>query len=95
MLSNYDIIREAVFTERTTNLSEKENVYTFRVKNSANKLQIKAAIEEAFHVKVVEVRTVNVHPKRKMDRYRGIIGKTRGFKKAMVKLAKGDLIEFV
>ncbi len=94
-MNNYDIIREAIFTERSTNFSEKENIYTFRVMPDANKIQIKDAVEEAFHVKVEQVRIITVHAKKKLDRYRGIVGKKRGYKKALVKLEKGHKIEFV
>ncbi len=93
-MNHYDIIREAIFTERSTNVVETENVYTFRVHPNANKLEIKKAVEDAFKVKVTNVRTVNVRAKRKMDRYRGIMGKTRAYKKALVKLAEGHSIEF-
>ncbi|MGI6454676.1 MAG: 50S ribosomal protein L23 [bacterium] len=93
-ISRYDIIKEAIFTERTTQLSEKEHVYTFRVATNANKVEIKRAIEEAFNVKVVDVRTVNVHSKRKLDRYRGIMGRTKQYKKALVRLAEGQTIQF-
>lgn len=95
MKNKYDIIREAIFTERSTALAERRNTYTFRVPYAANKLEIREAIEEAFHVKVDRVRTINVKPKRTVDRYRGIRGKTRRFKKAMVTLVKGHKIEFV
>lgn len=95
MKNSFDLIRETVFTERTTALAEKQNIYTFRVPVSANKLEIKKAIELAFHVEVEKVRTINVHPKQKLDRYRGIVGQTRRYKKALVKLAKGHKIEFV
>ncbi len=94
MATIYDIIQEAIFTERSTVLSEQDNIYTFRVKRDANKLQIKKAVEEAFNVKVENVRTANVRPKRRFDRYRGIMGKTRGYKKALIKLAPGYSIEF-
>jgi len=93
--NNYDIIREAIFTERTTALAEGLHTYTFRVPSNVNKLEIKKAIEQAFQVKVEDVRTINVKPKLKLDRYRGLYGKTRRYKKAMVKLAKGHTIEFV
>lgn len=93
-MNNYDIIKEAIFTERSTNQAEKQNLYTFRVDQRANKLQIKNAVEEAFNVKVADVRTVNVRAKEKLDRYRGIVGKTRGYKKALVQLAEGQTIEF-
>lgn len=90
----YDVIQETIFTERSTMVSERDNVYTFKVKSEANKLQIKQAVEAAFNVKVDTVRTVTVHPKKRIDRYRGIMGKTKGFKKALVKLAPGHSIEF-
>ncbi len=95
MKSNYDIIREAIFTERTTALAEGNGVYTFRVPREANKIEIKRAVEAAFSVEVENVRTINVKPKKKLDRYRGIVGRSRHYKKAMVKLVKGHSIEFV
>ncbi|MDX9752782.1 MAG: 50S ribosomal protein L23 [bacterium] len=94
MPNKWEVIQEAVFTERTTALSEKENTFTFKVHPAANKVQIKEAVEEAFKVKVVDVRTVTQKPRKRVDRYRGIIGKTNRVKKAMVKLAKGHTIEF-
>ena len=94
MTHKFDVIRETIFTERSTVLAEKENTYTFRVLPHANKVEVKQAVEAAFHVKVVDVRIVNVHPKRKVDRHRGIVGRSPGYKKAMVKLAKGYSIEF-
>jgi large subunit ribosomal protein L23 len=93
--NKFDIIREAIFTERTTAMAEEHRVYTFRVPTYANKLEIKQAIEHAFNVKVEDVRTINVKPKLKLDRYRGLYGQTRQYKKAMIKLAKGYEIQFV
>ncbi|MFB3788787.1 MAG: 50S ribosomal protein L23 [bacterium] len=94
MSHKFDIVRETIFTERSTVLAEKENTYTFRVLARANKLEIKQAVEAAFHVKVAGVRIITVHPKRKLDRQRGITGRSPGYKKAMVKLAQGYSIEF-
>lgn len=94
MANLYDVIQEAIFTERSTTLSENENVYTFRVHPDANKLQIKKAVETAFNVQVIDVNTIKIRAKRRFDRYRGIMGKTRQYKKAMVKLPKGQSIEF-
>ena len=62
------------------------NVYTFEVAKSANKIEIAQAIEAIFDVKVV-----NVKPKPKRVRYQ--LGKTRTWKKAMVTVAEGDQIE--
>jgi large subunit ribosomal protein L23 len=94
MPHKWEVIKEAIFTERTTALSENENTYTFKVHPKANKMQIKEAVEEAFNVKVANVRTVTQKPKNKVDRFRGIVGKTNRVKKAMVKLAHGHTIEF-
>ena len=65
------------------------NVYTFEVAKSANKIEIAQAIEAIFDVKVVKVNTINVKPKR----LRQQPGRTRTWKKAMVTVAEGDQIE--
>ena len=63
----------------------------FKVSKDANKTQIKQAIEEAFGVKVKEVRTLNTKAKAKrVGRY---TGKTKTYKKAIVTLAEGNAIE--
>jgi large subunit ribosomal protein L23 len=68
-----------------------EGKYTFRVDDRAHKTQIAQAIEEIFDVKVAAVRTAKVRPKPKR---RGLsVGRTRGWKKAVVQLAPGDRIE--
>lgn len=69
-----------------------ENVYTFEVAKESNKIEIAQAIESIFDVKVLKVNTLNVKSKPKRQRYQSM-GKTRTWKKAMVKLAEGDTIE--
>ena len=65
--------------------------YTFRVRESANKTQVRQAVEEIFGVRVEGVRTVNVKPKPKR---RGLTaGKRRRWKKAVVTLHPDDTIE--
>jgi large subunit ribosomal protein L23 len=65
--------------------------YTFRVHERSHKTQIAAAVEEIFNVNVAEVRTAKVRAKPKR---RGLSkGKTRAWKKAIVKLAPGERIE--
>ena len=89
MKTSYDIIRRPIITEKSALLAEKA-VYTFEVAKDANKVEIKKAIEEIFNVKVVAIRTVNVHRKAKrMSRYEGF--KT-AYKKAIVRLAPGQTI---
>ena len=72
-------------------LKEKENKYTFKVAKTANKVEIKKAVEEIFKVKVESVNTITILPKRKK------VGKYEGFapayKKAICKLAKDNKID--
>ena len=71
MKSMYDVIKRPIITEKTNGLVEKLQ-YTFEVDPSANKTEIKDAIEKIFKVNVVEIRTVNVHRKAKrMQRFEG------------------------
>ena len=85
-----DIIKAPVVTEKSAALNEK-NEYAFFVDVKANKTEIKDAIEKLFNVKVKEIRTINVHPrKRRVGRYTGL---TNRKKKAIVKLKEGSSIE--
>lgn len=85
-----DIIKAPIITEKTSDLA-KNNTYVFSVSVKANKTQIKQAIENIFDVKVENVNTVNVKPKKKrVGRY---TGKTNRVKKAIVKLSKDSSIE--
>lgn len=92
MMSNYrDIIKAPIITEKSADLAQNNNTYTFSVAVNANKTQIKQAIEKIFNVKVLSVNTVNVKPKtRRVGRY---TGKTNRVKKAIVKLQEGSSIE--
>ena len=90
MKTSYDIIRRPIITEKSALLAEKA-VYTFEVAKDANKVEIKKAIEEIFGVKVVAIRTVNVHKKAKrMSRYEGF---KSAYKKAIVRLEPGQTIK--
>ena len=84
-----DIIEEVVVTEKSAANAEK-GVYTFKVAKSANKIQIKDAIEKAFGVKVKTINTLNTKPKKKrVGRY---VGEKKTYKKAIVTLKDGDSI---
>jgi large subunit ribosomal protein L23 len=86
-----DVIKAPIITEKTASLVQNANTYTFSVDTKANKTQIKQAIEGIFNVKVENVNTVTVHPKKKrVGRY---TGKTNKVKKAIVKLKEGSSIE--
>lgn len=85
-----DIIIAPVITEKSAYQAEK-NVYTFKVAASANKIEIKKAVEAAFGVKVEKVNTLITKPKAKrVGRY---TGKTKTYKKAFVTLKDGETIE--
>ena len=90
------IIRRPLVTEKSTFLREPEEfpVLTFEVATNANKIQVKSAVEELFKVKVVDVRIFNVRGK--MKRTGRFIGKRRDWRKAYVRLKKGEKVpEFV
>jgi large subunit ribosomal protein L23 len=91
------IIIKPIVTEKQTMITEKQaNRVGFRVSPDANKLEIKQAVESMYNVTVLAVNTVNYDGKKK-SRYTksGLInGKTPAFKKALVTLQKGDVIDF-
>ena len=86
-----DVIIRPVITEKSMKLMAEDNKVTFEVAKESNKVEIAQAIEAIFNVKVVKVNTLNVKSKPKSQR--GIQGKTRTWKKAMVTLKEGDTIE--
>lgn len=87
----HDIIIRPVITEKSSRLME-QNQYTFEVHPSANKIQIKEAVQDVFKVKVEKVHTLKVRPKPK--RMGAFLGKSRSWKKAIVTLVDGERIEF-
>ncbi len=90
----YDHIETILLTEKATLLSEKLNKYVFRVPPSANKLQIKRAVEVIFNKKVLDVNTANYAGKKKRER-RADFGRKPNWKKAVVTLKEGDKINLV
>ncbi len=89
-VSNYDIIRNPVVTEKSTIASENNQV-VFDVAIDATKPQIKKAVEALFSVKVKAVNT-NIR-KGKTKRFRGIKGRRIDVKKAIVTLVDGQHID--
>ena len=88
----YSVLREPKITEKSNLQKEKTGHVTFKVSKNANKIEIKKAIEKIFNTKVAEVRTINViGKKRRVGRY---VGKKPDWKKAIIKLAPGENIEF-
>ena len=87
----FTIIRSPVITEKATMLGEHGTV-CFRVSINATKPEIKAAVEGLFNVRVEGVSTLVV--KGKTKRFRGRAGRRSDVKKAYVRLASGQSIDF-
>lgn len=97
-MNSYDIIREPVITERSMEQyfdrqGNEIHKYTFKVPVTANKVEVKKAVEEVFGVKVAKVNTIKVTGKlKRMGRYEG---RRASYKKAIVTLAPDSkTIEF-
>jgi large subunit ribosomal protein L23 len=91
MKNPHDVIRRALITEKGTKMRETGNRFLFEVHPDANKLEIKAAVEEIFGVSVEKVRTQNLLGKvKRMGRNEG---RRPAWKKAIVTLREGDNID--
>jgi large subunit ribosomal protein L23 len=86
-----DVIGIPLLSEKSLELRTNTNQYVFRVSPSANKSEIKKAIETRFEVKVESVNTLNMMGK--VKQVRGILGRRAAWKKAIVKLKQGDTIK--
>ena len=87
---HYDVVLAPHITEKST-LASENNAVVFKVANDASKPQIKAAVEALFDVKVTAVNTIVT--KGKTKRWRGKPYKRSDFKKAVVTLAEGEMID--
>jgi large subunit ribosomal protein L23 len=99
MREPYQVIIKPVITEKSTRQIEEGNIYTFLVAKDANKHEIGFAVEKLWDVQVEGVRTVNYRGKARRSLMGRMaqsrqMGKRPSFKKAFVKLAEGDQIEF-
>ncbi len=89
-MANLSLIKKVVITEKATRLNEMGK-YAFIVADSANKTEVKKAVHELYKVDVVDVAIMNRKPKSK--RFRNIVNKRSGYKKAIVTLKKGQKID--
>lgn len=89
------ILKRPIITEKTQALNAK-NKYTFEVGRDANKISIAAAIEKMYGVTVEKVNTITQIGKKKsrMTRTKISSGKTATYKKAIVTLKEGEIIDF-
>ena len=88
-----DIVICPVITEKGTALKDRDGQYLFKVNRTANKIEIRRAVEKIYKVKVEKVNTLMVRGKTK--RMRMSRGKTPDWKKAIVTLPEGESIEFI
>lgn len=91
-LQSHQVIKRPLVTEKGMHASERLNAYSFEVHPMASKVDIKRAVEELWEVRVDSVRTQN--RKGKPRRHRTALGRTRNWKKAVVKLHDEDRIAF-
>lgn len=88
----YQIIKKPLITEKATRQKEKANQLAFEVDKYANKILVRHAIEKIFKVKVLSVRIINAKGKKRTVGRN--VGKKADWKKAIVRLAPGENIEF-
>jgi large subunit ribosomal protein L23 len=93
MKDEYSIVNYPILSEKGTRLSESDNKYIFRVSGSANKLEVKRAVEKLYKVRVKDVNTMNVRGKRKRMGFS--MGRRPNWKKAVVTLEEGESLSFV
>ena len=91
-----EILKKPLITEKASALSEKAGKYTFLVNKKANKVEIKKAVEKMYGVNVEEVNTLIIasKPKNRNTKTRVISGRKSSYKKAIVKVAQGEVIDF-
>jgi large subunit ribosomal protein L23 len=91
-----EILIRPLVTEKMTSIQDRQGKFGFVVKQSANKIEIKKAIEKTYGVNVIQINTIRYDGKLK-HRYTkaGVVsGRSAGCKKAIVKLAAGETIDF-
>tara|TARA_Y100000589_G_C26582733_1_gene399042 strand:+ start:146 stop:451 length:306 start_codon:yes stop_codon:yes gene_type:complete len=96
MQNTQGIVKRPIITEKATTASEQMNRFTFEVIQTANKIEIKNAIERMYGVQVTKVRTANFGGGKASMKYtnRGIVQeKARKWKKAIVSVADGQTID--
>ena len=88
----YQVLKRPLITEKGTRQKEQSNQIIFEVDRRANKVMVRNAVESIFKVKVLSVKLMNV--KGKERRVGRNLGRRPDWKKAIVRLGKGEAIEF-
>jgi len=90
------IIKKPIISEKATGLSETFNRFTFAVDRTANKIEIKKAVEKMYGVQITDVRTMNYGGGKPSTKYtnRGVVEQpSKKWKKAVVTVADGETID--
>ena len=90
------VLIKPIITEKATDQSELNNCFSFVVKKTANKIEVKEAVESSYGVTVKKIRTMN-YPVYRSTKYtkKGLVSSAKGaYKKAIVQLAEGENIDF-
>ena len=91
-MDSYQVLKRPLVTEKGTKQKEQATQIAFEVDRRANKILVRNAVESIFKVKVLGVKVINVKGKeRRMGRN---VGKKPDWKKAIVRIAPGETIEF-
>ena len=89
----HQILQRPLISEKSTDMAEKYQRVAFEVLNDATKAEVREAVEKLFDVSVTTVQVMNVRGK--IKRFGRTPGKRNNWKKAYVRLAEGDDIDFL
>ena len=89
----YTLIAQPHISEKVSNIGDDSNQFAFKVARNATKREVKQAVEKLFDVTVLSVNTLNVKGKIKRN-WRGAVSKSGNWKKAYVRIAQGQDIDF-
>ncbi|MDP9175703.1 MAG: 50S ribosomal protein L23 [Planctomycetota bacterium] len=90
-MDNMNVIVKPLVTEKSTHQQETRNCYAFQVARTANKVEIRKAVEQIYNVRVVDVRTMNRKGKPRRSRFK--TAKTSEWKRAIVTLDPNSRID--
>lgn len=89
----YTVLQAPHISEKVSNLGDASNQYAFKVECDATKAEIKEAVQKIFGVEVTRVTTANVRGKVKRSRWRA--ARRKNWKKAYVRIAAGQEIDYM
>jgi large subunit ribosomal protein L23 len=88
----YDKIKGLIYTEKSNKQLADSNKYCFEVDSSSTKKTLSALIQKIFSVDVLKINMINCSPR--VRKFKGVEGKSKSYKKAIVTLKEGQTINF-